>query len=305
MENLIIHSGKGGGGDVVNSPDSIRRLPAILKKEMTGNINFFTVSAIGGITNMLEGVLFSYNSGDKEALLSKLSAIEKVHSNFAEALLPHNTLIVTLIHIEIDRIKTFLTTTVPGTLDEDLVYSKVVSLGEILSALIIKMYLNDCRMQCVYLDAREAIVTHGYKNAVVDMEATSKKLWSYVKSLKPTKNKGMFVIINGFIGSTSNGETSTLGREGSDLTAAIVATTLKAKKLLYFKKHAYHDLDPAIYKNAEHLPRIDFNDLKYDIENNPNKAILHARTLLVLEDENIDITIIQYSNPRIKTIVVR
>jgi hypothetical protein len=88
MENLKIYSGKGGGGDVVNSPNSIRRLPAILEKEMLGDINFFTVSAIGGITNKLEGVLFSYYENDTEALISKLSEIEKVHSDFAEDLLP-------------------------------------------------------------------------------------------------------------------------------------------------------------------------------------------------------------------------
>jgi|GEM_PF-6261830 aspartate kinase len=304
MENLKIYSGKGGGGDVVNSPNSIRRLPAILKKEMLGDINFFTVSAIGGITNKLEGVLFSYYENDTEALISKLSEIEKVHSDFAEDLLPRNALIATLIHMEVEKIKTFLTTTVPGTLDEDLVYSKVVSLGEILSALIIKMYLNDCRMQCEYLDAREAIVTHGYKNAVVDIETTSKKLWSYVKSLKPT-NKRSLVVIGGFIGSTSNGETSTLGREGSDLTAAVIARVLTAQKLLYFKKFALHDKDPQRFKKAKFLPQVSLEYLQWLVDTESIKAIFHRKTLLNLIDFKGEIEIIEYANPDNRTIVIK
>lgn len=142
--------------------------------------------------------------------------------------------------------------------DLEKLYSKIVAWGEIISSKITYHYLLHLGISCTWVDAREYIKTHvGFMNAEVDQTLT-KELVN--KNLKPLLKKNHILLTQGFIGSDANGRTTTLGKEGSDYTGAILAAALKAQSLTIWKDvPGIMNADPKVFQEAKQ-----FKELSYE-----------------------------------------
>ena len=182
-------------------------------------------SAMGKVTNMLEKVVEAYvqNSQETSVLLQE---VKDFHSEILCTLFTKGHPVfneVNNLFVEIEWV-----------LEEDpnqeyaYDYDQIVSIGEFLSTRIISAYLSEIGFGHTWLDARDLIRTdNSYRNAKVDWETTN----SFIKNTVKAKHS----ITQGFIGCTSENFTSTLGREGSDFTAAILAYCLDAKEVVIWK----------------------------------------------------------------------
>ncbi|MBI1952051.1 MAG: aspartate kinase [Acidobacteria bacterium] len=164
----------------------------------------------------------------------------------------------------------------------------ISSFGERLAALIVTDHLKTLGLRAQYADARDHIVTdESHGAAVVDFEATSHRLR---KGLLPGVRAGVVPVVTGYIGRTRSGATTTLGRSGSDYTAAILGGALKAKEVWIWKEvDGVCTADPAVVKSARVVPRISYQEAAemahYGAE------VIHPKTMMPARRAGIPIRI--------------
>jgi aspartate kinase len=185
------------------------------------------VSAMGKTTNALEQVVHSFFE-NKQQYPQHLQKVKENHHRIIEDLFEsENTEINQKVNILFDVVLTFLNNT--DAKEYSLIYDQVVSLGELVSTTIISHYMNKEGMENHWLDARECIKTDAYFR-------DANLYWTDTEAAIQTKVNGKSTLISqGFIGSSSNGFTTTLGREGSDYSAAIFAYALDAESVTIWK----------------------------------------------------------------------
>ena len=162
-------------------------------------------------------------------------------------------------------------------------YDQIVSIGEFLSTRIMSAYLSEIGFGHTWLDARDLIRTdNSYRNAKVDWETTN----SFIKNTVKAKHS----ITQGFIGCTSENFTSTLGREGSDFTAAILAYCLDAKEVVIWKDvPGMMNADPKHFEDAQLLNKVSFDEA---IELAFYGAkVIHPKTIQPLKQKQISLQI--------------
>ncbi|MEO2100256.1 MAG: aspartate kinase, partial [Flavobacteriaceae bacterium] len=247
------------------------------------------VSAMGKTTNALEEIIASYFKNKKqtpaEILPLKQFHLEIVNDLFQE----HKSEVENAVNQLFEELLRFLKAN--KSPDYSFVYDQVVSFGELLSTTIIHHFLKFSGLNNLWLDARNCIKTDDYyRSANLNWELTQKKIVSQV-------GKQSLVITQGFIGSNSNNFTTTLGREGSDYSAAIFAYALNAKSVTIWKDvPGVLNGDPRVFQNTKLLNQISYREaieLAFY-----GASVIHPKTLQPLQRKEIPLNVKSFENPK-------
>lgn len=270
------------GGASVNSIERIQQAGKILQ-QYSGEPLVIIISAMGKTTNALEKVTEAFYAGNKEEALELFHVVKNQHINTAKYLL------VTQFNECLAQLNDFFTE-VEWLLHDKPVrdyayyYDQVVCAGELLSTAIISHYLTETNIRNKWLDVRDILRTDdNFRDANIDWTYTTAKVNDY---LQPLLKDNTFVITQGFIGSTDENESTTLGREGSDYTAAIFANILNAENLSIWKDvEGVMSADPKQFPDAVYLHELSYNEV---IEMAYYGAqVIHPKTIKPLQNKNI------------------
>jgi len=264
------------GGASVKDAESVKNVICVLKHEGFNN-TLIVVSAMGKMTNAFETIIDAYFY-KKPDLSEHIEFVRNYHLTIiAELFHEENSPILVEIEKLFGQLSGFFITNKKR--DYNFIYDQVVGFGELLSTKIISTYLNETGIQNNWLDVREYIKTDSsYRDAHVNWEQTAKNIESL--------NANKLYITQGFLGANSANNTTTLGREGSDYTAAIFAYCLQALSVTIWKDVAgVLNADPRFFKDTILLEQISY---KETIEMAfYGASVIHPKTLKPLENKNI------------------
>ena len=264
------------GGASVRNADGVRNLAHIVEGE---DDLFIIVSAMGKTTNALERVFAHMQNGRKEEANEEIKQIQAYHAEIIDDLWGEHTDIneVTLLF---GQLRNIVNDIVYRSTDAELWYDTIVAFGELISTTIISKYLNHTRNR--WIDMRTTLLTNQrHKDANVDIKASKHRLRASIE------NTGVGVFVGqGFIGGAPDGTTTTLGREGSDYSAAVVANILMAESMSVWKDvEGVLNADPKIFKDAVKIDALNYLDtieLAYS-----GAQIIHPKTIKPLQNKNI------------------
>jgi len=271
------------GGASVKDADGIRRVASIVRTRATAP-TVIVVSAMGKTTNHLEQLLIAWYKQSHELTLL-FTEFRALHVSIAEALLPEGHHLFTRMAEVFEDMWSNLQKLSRD--NYDLAYDQVVSQGEILSTLILASVLNESGIPTCWMDVRQLLSTDStYREARINWDAT---LHAVSEKLKPAV-KECHVLVQGFIGRNEHGLTTTLGREGSDFTAAILAWCLDAESVTIWKDvPGVLNADPRYYKEAVKIDRLSYRDA---IEMTYYGAqVIHPRTIQPLQNKKIPLLV--------------
>lgn len=244
---------KFGGSSVANA-ENINKIVSILSERLKKEKLVVVVSALGGTTDSLINAVVLASKGD-ELYKEELYKIENRHLEMVKQLIPvaQQSRILSKVKQECNEIEDIcngaflLQELTPRTKD------RMMSYGELLSSQIISTKFQSSGFGNKWIDTRKMIITNShYENAVVDFELTNQKIQEYFSDAKES-----FFIVPGFIASDKNGITTTLGRGGSDYTAAIIAAALSASALeIWTDVSGMMTADPRLVTNAKIIPHV-------------------------------------------------
>ena len=240
------------GGASVKNANSVRNLVTVLEK--TGHNNTIIItSAMGKMTNALEDVVAKYFNKNND-LMDSLGKVEQFHKLILIDLFVNKShSIFKEVDLLFDDLNIFLKTN--KSPDYNFIYDQIIGFGELLSTTIISAFLNKKGFKNEWLDVRPLVKTDNYyRCANVDWEATQKAINNAV-------NKEVLYITQGFLGSDANNFTTTLGREGSDYTAAIFGYCLNAKTVTIWKDvPGVLNADPRYFNDTQLLENISYTE---------------------------------------------
>jgi aspartate kinase len=295
MQNRYIVKVFKFGGASVKDADSVRNVAAILKKHAPEKL-VVIVSAMGKTTNSLEKALNAWYEND-ERLGIFVKDVIIYHEDIINALFPDKNHPV---HFKTDllfgELEGHLST--PPSLHYDFDYDQVVSFGELLSTVIISEFLLASGFTCHWFDVRELIRTDdSWREAKVDWEISELQIREQVLSfLEKSETKPAIALTQGFLGSTSDGFTTTLGREGSDYTAAAFAYALNAEEMVIWKDvPGLLNADPKYFSVTEKLAQISYREaieLSYF-----GATIIHPKTIKPIQNKHIPLRIKSFLHP--------
>jgi aspartokinase/homoserine dehydrogenase 1 len=248
------------GGSSVGTPDAITKVIAIVKQREQAKPAILVVSAMSGVTDQLILLAQSASQGN-EAYKTIIQNLEQKHLDAVRALLPIQQQSGTLSIVKqlINEIESnceglFMLRELTMRMQD-----RLISYGEILSSKIIAAAFEAEGVDQVWLDSRELIKTNSkYFNAVVDRSLTNQTIQAYFAS---SSNEHALYIAPGFIASDAEGNTTTLGRGGSDYTGAIYAAALKASVLeIWTDVSGMMTADPRMVQNAKEIPKISYQE---------------------------------------------
>ncbi len=270
------------GGASIADAEGIRRLGAIAGKEK--NL-FVIVSAMGKMTNAFEQLV---QAKDLEERTQVLQFIKEYHLNILSELFEKEDEIFQKLSIFFQKIEQL--TSQLAEVNYDFLYDQVVSFGELISSTIVSHYLNSSGIQSQWLDARKLVRTdESYREALVNWEKTEENIQNACK-------QGGVFLSQGFIAGSENGLTTTLGREGSDYSAAIMAYALRAESLTIWKDvEGVLNADPRYFQKTELLRELSYGEA---IEMAfYGASVIHPKTLKPLENAEIPLRVKSFLNP--------
>ena len=272
------------GGASVKDADSVKNVLRVLSIQGFERC-LIVVSAIGKTTNALERVVeFYFNKSDYQQEIAK---IKEEHIQIAKGLFDENHHVFGEIKLFFDDIESFLRRN--KSPNYNFVYDQVVTCGEMISSKILSVYLSDNEMGNQWLDARDFIKTDtNYREGVVNWEDTERNISQL--------DKAKTYVTQGFIGSDENNFTVSLGREGSDYSAAIFAYCLDAKDMTIWKDvPGVMTGDPRKFENVELLSNISYEEaieMAYY-----GASVIHPKTLQPLKQKSIPFFVKSFINP--------
>lgn len=246
------------GGASIATPERMRALLPIIRSAESSLV--VVVSAYGKTTNALEEIVWAVLRNDPQGAKAQAQKIEQAHWDYAREVLSEDAFALcepalnsffTELHWAMDDIE--------GR-SADFIYDQVVGIGELLSTTIFASFLKDKGLQVLWQDARDLIRTDDcYRDARVDELVTGQQI---KEKITPLVNAGNIVITQGFIGSTDYNATTTLGREGSDYSGALLAAMLPAGSLSIWKDvEGLMNADPRQFKEVRKIPEITFHEV--------------------------------------------
>ena len=279
------------GGASVNSADAVRNMAHIVQTHLDDDPLMVVVSAMGKTTNLLEKLVPGAEGGDTAALRRQL---EDYHLAIANGLIPDDTALTGKVTTLLGQLDDNIARLNPAAEDYNYNYDQVVSFGELLSTTIIAHYLNHRGINTLWVDARQIVITDNhYREGHVDWESTR----NGCNRLKSQSNNHQVVLTQGFIGGTAgSAHTTTLGREGSDYSAAILAFCLGADSVTIWKDvPGFLNADPKFFENTVKISQIPYNEaieLAYY-----GASVIHPKTVKPLQNMGIPLYIRSFITP--------
>jgi aspartate kinase len=275
------------GGASVKDANGVRNLHKVMLQIDNKNV-ILVVSAMGKMTNAFEKILNSY-----------VNNLNDLKDNIEAVVQFHNTILVDLFKNKSHEIYQNINQLFIGLSgfliqnkhkDYNYIYDQIVSIAELISTQIVSAYLNDNQINNQFLDVRDYIKTNSdFREAIVDWKQTEHQI-------KTLKNNQLFVT-QGFIARDNFGHTTTLGREGSDYTAAIFAYCLNAENVTIFKDvPGVLNADPRVFNKTKLLKKISYEEA---IEMAfYGASVIHPKTLQPIRKKEIPLYVKSFLNPK-------
>lgn len=275
------------GGASVKSAEGVKTLASIIKNEHTPLV--VVISAMGKTTNMLESVVDSYFN-QKPDLMGNVAIVKDFHQKIVDELYNGQSSVYRRV-AEIFEVLEKIISQKPS-LSYDFEYDRIVSLGEILSTSIVSHYLNEVGIANTFVDIRTCLKSDdNYREGIVEYDL-SKEL---VKSTMTFEDTPIYVT-QGFIAGTITNQTTTLGREGSDYSAALLASMLNAESVTIWKDvPGVMNADPKLYDEVQIIKRLSYKEaieLSYC-----GATIIHPKTIKPLKMKKIPLYVKSFINP--------
>lgn len=287
------------GGASVSSVERIQHVAHIMRHWEKEKI-LVIVSAMGKTTNALEKVVDAFYAQKKEDALLLFEQVKNQHLHTAKQLL------VTHYNPCEAQLKDFFTE-VEWLLHDnpvreyDYYYDQVVCAGELFSTAIVSAYLNEAGLHNSWIDVRDIVRTDDdFRDAVIDWTITTDHVMRLVVPLFSETN---IVLTQGFIGSTDENESTTLGREGSDYTAAVFANLLNADSQTIWKDvESVMNADPKQFPDAVSIPELNYNEV---IEMAYYGAqVIHPKTIKPLQNKGIPLLVKCFLDPSLPGTII-
>jgi aspartate kinase len=287
------------GGASINSFERIQNIGTILKEHKDEKI-LIVISAMGKITNALEKVVEAFYAGRKEDALQLFEKIKQNHLTLLKYAVTQQWEAATNDLLNFFTEVEWLLHDKPVK-DYNYYYDQVVCAGELLSTTIVSYFLNEEKISNKWIDVRDLLRTDdNFRDAVVDWVVTRKKVEEIIL---PLFNESNLIITQGFIGSTDENESTTLGREGSDYTAAIFANILNAESVTIWK-----DVEGVMNADPKDLPAaVNISELSYKevIEMAYYGAqVIHPKTIKPLQNKNTPLYVKSFLNMQLPGTVI-
>ena len=279
------------GGASVKDAEAVKNTASIIKKYSPSNELLVVVSAMGKTTNALE-VLYE-KANKKQNYAQEFTQFCDYHSDITNHLFENKqasifgVLLNLFARLEAQLEKASLY----SNYDEG--YDQIISFGEVISTHIVARYLEEVGVHAQWTDARRYVQTDDtWREGRVDWAWTEKQIKRELPSVLAQK----VVVTQGFIGGTLDGKTTTLGREGSDYTAAIFAYSLEAESLTIWKDvPGVLNADPKLLANTQLYDQISYNDaaeMTYY-----GATVIHPKTIKPLANRNIPLFVRSFLAP--------
>lgn len=273
------------GGASVKDAESVKNLTEIVRSYNEPLV--IIVSAMGKTTNAMEELLHHYFKQNGE-MMDSFKKIKSFHTSIVTELFPGDSDVFQLLE-EVYIILEEKLNEEP-TMTYNFEYDQIVSLGEILSTIIVASYLNENGIPCQWLDIRKILKTDDvYREASVNFSESEKLVEGNI-------SENITYVTQGFIGSTANNITTTLGREGSDYTAALLGFFLNAESVTVWKDvPGVLNADPKWFDNTEKIEEMSYTDAIelafYGV------GVIHPRTIQPLKRKSIPLKVKSFLAP--------
>lgn len=283
------------GGASVKDADAVRNVVRVLDLHESQKI-CVVVSAMGKTTNAMEEIVTAYWNQDINQYLDLVEERRVFHYNILQDLFENEK------HKVYDEVKHIFDqlhqkANRPVSDHFNFEYDQIVSLGEILSTKIIAAYIKKSGKKIQWVDARQVIRTdHNYREGKIDWDKTRTLVQQHIHDQFFVNDKDI-VMTQGFIGHTSEGFSTTLGREGSDFSAGVLAYSLDAKDVTIWKDvPGMLNADPKYFDNTVKLNQISFKEaieLAYF-----GASVIHPKTIKPLQNKNIPLYVKSFVEPQ-------
>lgn len=281
------------GGTSVSSAKSLKTIVDILKKQKAQN-PIVVVSAVSRVTDLLLSLL--KNKGNREIIMKQ---IENLHLNLIEGYygkVPTGQRIYILDCLK--KVNKLLNRKVNNLELQD----EIISFGEIMSSYIIANILNGSNISARQIIASSLIVTNDHFSSAEFLPNETKE--QSKKILMPLVKKGIVPVVTGFIGQTRNGKVTTLGRGGSDYTAAILGFSLSAKEIqIWTDVDGIFTSDPKLIKEAKLLSDVSYKEASELAAF--GAKVLHPRTIRPAIFSGIPVRVLNTFNPTAPGTVIK
>lgn len=274
------------GGASIKDAEGIKNLLEILTLEQEPLM--VVVSAMGKSTNALECILSLRIS--EENWQKEYQQFKGYHEQICQSLFSNEDLVFNKLEEVFSEL--FHQLTKADRASFDFAYDQIVSMGEVLSTIIINEFLVKSGMDSQWADARQLIHTDSnYRHANVKMDITIQAIQDLVK------NAPRITVIQGFIAHDEKGNTTTLGREGSDYTAALLAYALDVKEVTIWKDvDGVYNADPKLFENTVLIPKLSYREaveLAFY-----GASIIHPKTIQPLQKKKINLRVRSFYHQR-------
>jgi aspartate kinase len=285
------------GGGILHSADAVKKIPGIIKM-FPGEPIIIVVSAFGKTTNALEE-LIAARYQEEQLIQNIIGKIMDYHAEIINGLFPSDAgLVFSRIQVFMDELNKMSRQASPESFSE--FYDQVINIGELLSSTIVSEALADAGLAHSWVDARTILRTDStFREAAVDWETSQMNANLELRPIleKRTDNQAL-VLTQGFIGSDKLGRSTSLGREGSDYTASILANLLDADEVIIWKDvPGILNADPKHFHQTIKLDQISYaeaTELAYY-----GAKVLHPKTIKPLQNKGIPLQVRSFDDPHL------
>jgi aspartate kinase len=296
LNSMIVY--KFGGASISNI-ERIQQVIQIIENIEAGEKAVLVISAMGKTTNALEKDVDAFFQQKATEALQLFEVIKQQHLTVAKYWLvkEYNTCYARMIDIF---------TEVEWLLHDkpvrayDYYYDQIVCCGELLSSTIIHFFCKDNRLNTQWIDIRDVLLTdNNFRDAGIIWDITAQKAQQAFLNTAHS-----IYITRGFIGATTDNESTTLGREGSDFTAAILGNVLEAKIVSIWKDvEGVMSADPKMFKEAVYIPQLNYKEV---IEMAYYGApVIHPKTIKPLQNKHIPLLVKCFLNPSLPSTIIQ
>src|SRR4051794_23115362 len=281
------------GGTSVADPEAIMRVVEIIKaaRDSSGLPPVVIVSAMSGVTDRLLELTASAELRRDAHVLNGVAELSRRHFDAIERLLPADIANDLLVEIgaQLDDLRSLLKATAILRAASPSAHDAIVCTGELMSSRIVAAALEQNGVPAAWVDARRAIVTDAAHTAALPKPDETREAVS--REIMPRVAEGRVPVVGGFVGATSQGVTTTLGRGGSDYSAAIIGAALDSREIqIWTDVDGMLTADPRVVESPRVVPFLSFgeaSELAYF-----GAKVLHPSTILPAVDKDIPVRIL-------------